>query len=211
MQMDGRIAADPAGCYDNPPRSSQAIVANVRRIGERAIILIGADVAVLAEGAAHVAGGEEDRAGAVQAAMSSSSLKGKANSPASPSRACRRPAWSPRGDRPGSPSDRSYSARASARRVPGRDRAGCRLPLAATSRRGHLAPRSSVTERRASGGPAPSIVLIRSESSSPSDTGMVAAMRNLAGFWLAATAAYQPSDWASAGSRHTQSCPKSVI
>jgi hypothetical protein len=50
-------AQQPSHCRQRP------------RIGERAVVLVGADVAVLAEGAAHIAGGEGDRARAVEAAI----------------------------------------------------------------------------------------------------------------------------------------------
>src|SRR5216683_2041336 len=69
MQVDDDLAADPvdvvAPLAAQCPRHSRKRA----RIGLLAIILVGRDIAVLAEGAAHVAGGEEDRARALGAAI----------------------------------------------------------------------------------------------------------------------------------------------
>jgi len=69
MQVNNDLAADPIDIV------ATFAAQHPRHRGQRtgichfAIVLVGADIAVLAEGAPHVAGGEEDRARAFGAAI----------------------------------------------------------------------------------------------------------------------------------------------
>src|ERR1700730_3118768 len=67
MQMNDDLAADPVNDVAAFPAQRPRHGRQRTRVGLLAVILIGADVAVLTEGAAHVAGGKEDGAGALRA------------------------------------------------------------------------------------------------------------------------------------------------
>ena len=61
MQVNDDLAADPVDVVATLPTQRPRHRSQRARVGLLAVVLVGADVSVLAKGTAHVAGGKEDR------------------------------------------------------------------------------------------------------------------------------------------------------
>src|SRR5262249_26994191 len=69
MQVDDDLAADPIDVVAGLTAQRPCHRRKRTRVSLLAIVFVGADVAILAEGASHIAGGEEDRARTFRAAV----------------------------------------------------------------------------------------------------------------------------------------------